>query len=434
MDGTTAVEQSRPVELGESSERSVASPKSPNNNARATIIMSVSSSSGPPTKVLTNKTSSHVVVVATKAAATGSETSSEEVDLVDEPDAAARNVVTASSLGGASTTAIHSTNNSPSLTSGKDDGWSSGVEHCVDEDDPSRAPLYRGLQGWVEINPHSLLAMLCSHGESIPLPGEETTLVVTEPVTVVVAPSGTSTTSSSKLRKLSKKGDPRQTKTARTKGKLKRKGTASSKVNWTAKWEAGTMKAKTWKQGTELLSKPAKTTSSTKGSTASHSGATTTSTSSSAVSRFKSAHIANIMNSAAEAKARVIKAAVKRSKRAQRRLPQRKADKDEFPITDITEADVLMGRGNHIVIFPGNQSYREIVRENREEYVNAGNKPIKGAIARRVVETVWNRGGRFLECDGRGERWKEADLDRVLDKTTQALREKRAWKEHRTGD
>ena len=130
-------------------------------------------------------------------------------------------------------------------------------------------------------------------------------------------------------------------------------------------------------------------------------------------------------------KARVIKAAAKGSERARLGLPGRKSDNDEYPITDFTEADVLMGKGKHNVGFPGNQSYREIVRENRDEYENTGKRLIKGAIGRRVVEKVWNRGGRFLECDSRRERWKEADLDRVLAKTRKAFGESHAWKEHR---
>ena len=87
-----------------------------------------------------------------------------------------------------------------------------------------------------------------------------------------------------------------------------------------------------------------------------------------------------------------------------------------------------MGRGQNIVSYPGNVKYRETVLQHRDEYL-ASRRILKGGIAQRVIDCIWMRGGRFLEYDGRSK-WRESELSKILDKTTQALREKFAWKEH----
>jgi hypothetical protein len=102
----------------------------------------------------------------------------------------------------------------------------------------------------------------------------------------------------------------------------------------------------------------------------------------------------------------------------------------DFNITNITFDDVLLGRGNNLVTYEGNIRYRKVILMYRDRYIAAG-RIEKGQIAKKVIETVWSRGGRFLESKNNDQRiWREAELPRLLEKATQALREKHAWKEH----
>lgn len=102
----------------------------------------------------------------------------------------------------------------------------------------------------------------------------------------------------------------------------------------------------------------------------------------------------------------------------------------DYNITDITFDDVLLGRGNNLVTYEGNIRYRKVILMHRDRYIAAG-RIEKGQIAKKVIETVWSRGGRFLESKNNDQRvWREAELPRLLEKATQALREKHAWKEH----
>jgi hypothetical protein len=103
---------------------------------------------------------------------------------------------------------------------------------------------------------------------------------------------------------------------------------------------------------------------------------------------------------------------------------------ESFSVTELTMDDVLLGRGNNLVTYEGNRRYRDVVLSVRDRYLKA-NRVQKGQIAKQVIETIWRRGGRFLESkDNDQTNWREADLARLLEKTTQALREKYAWKEH----
>jgi hypothetical protein len=103
---------------------------------------------------------------------------------------------------------------------------------------------------------------------------------------------------------------------------------------------------------------------------------------------------------------------------------------ESYSIIELTMDDVLLGRGNNLVTYEGNKRYRDVVLSVRDRYLKA-NRLQKGQIAKQVIETIWNRGGRFLESkDNDQTNWREADVARLLEKATQALRERYAWKEH----
>lgn len=70
----------------------------------------------------------------------------------------------------------------------------------------------------------------------------------------------------------------------------------------------------------------------------------------------------------------------------------------------------------------GNRRFRQLVRDSQAEYLVARRKS-KPAIARRIVRTVRERGGRFLKRhEGTGFLFEVGD-ERAESKTSQALRE-----------
>jgi hypothetical protein len=90
-----------------------------------------------------------------------------------------------------------------------------------------------------------------------------------------------------------------------------------------------------------------------------------------------------------------------------------------------SSTDILLGRGGSINSHVGNQVFREWVKARREEYNLAPNKVQKTLIARKVMDMVYNSGGRFLQRDTTTSApwWVEVDDVRALAKTSQALRE-----------
>jgi len=113
------------------------------------------------------------------------------------------------------------------------------------------------------------------------------------------------------------------------------------------------------------------------------------------------------------------------------------------PIQHARTNDVLSGRGNGVAAFAGNVQFREFVRQAKENYCSAPRHE-KGIITRAVIERVkrLDPPGRFLEKDPSssgsagvatdgsvvgGGFWVEVPMCRVVDKTSQALREG-SWK------
>ena len=95
-------------------------------------------------------------------------------------------------------------------------------------------------------------------------------------------------------------------------------------------------------------------------------------------------------------------------------------------ITDIHPEDVLSGRGGATNSHSGNRSFRAMVKEHQEEYLQA-KKRDKPSVAAVIVEKIRLRGGRFLRRldDHPGEISVYVDIgdERAREKTCQALRE-----------
>lgn len=88
---------------------------------------------------------------------------------------------------------------------------------------------------------------------------------------------------------------------------------------------------------------------------------------------------------------------------------------------DVTDNDVVCGRGGKVNNHPGNKRFRKLISEYSMKYLEA-EKQDKPALAFEIVETVKQRGGRFLvkySSDG----FVESDDHRAREKASQALRE-----------
>lgn len=94
-----------------------------------------------------------------------------------------------------------------------------------------------------------------------------------------------------------------------------------------------------------------------------------------------------------------------------------------FLITaEVTPNDVLCGRGGKINSHPGNQSFRDLIREHQSIYLKA-KKKLKPLLASSIVDIVHKRKGRFLKRDFATGGFYEIGVDKAIEKTAQALRE-----------
>jgi hypothetical protein len=104
------------------------------------------------------------------------------------------------------------------------------------------------------------------------------------------------------------------------------------------------------------------------------------------------------------------------------------ASQQEY-IFELRPYDVLCGRGVPTRTSPGNQAFRELIKQHEVEYI-ACRRNDKPVIATNLMEKVRTRGGRFLRrvkishLDGR-ERyaWNVLGANRVYEKICQALRD-----------
>eukprot|EP00565_Helicotheca_tamesis_P009160 CAMPEP_0185730780 /NCGR_PEP_ID=MMETSP1171-20130828/11009_1 /TAXON_ID=374046 /ORGANISM="Helicotheca tamensis, Strain CCMP826" /LENGTH=274 /DNA_ID=CAMNT_0028399909 /DNA_START=140 /DNA_END=964 /DNA_ORIENTATION=- len=91
--------------------------------------------------------------------------------------------------------------------------------------------------------------------------------------------------------------------------------------------------------------------------------------------------------------------------------------------SEITDNDVLCGRGGGTNRHAGNKYFRTIVNHVRPKYVLA-QKLQKSSIARAIVVAVQSRGGRFVKKDeSTVDKWDVISEKQAILKTSQALRE-----------
>ena len=105
-------------------------------------------------------------------------------------------------------------------------------------------------------------------------------------------------------------------------------------------------------------------------------------------------------------------------------------------VIDVSEVDILLGRGAPIIKHPGNVRFRELVRSRKAEYRRTSQNTGKDLIARELMQEIASRNGRFLrqidtieEALALGvpegvKAWRIADDEVVLQKVKQTLRDR----------
>ncbi len=110
-----------------------------------------------------------------------------------------------------------------------------------------------------------------------------------------------------------------------------------------------------------------------------------------------------------------------------RRVTTKPPVEEMISADEITEHDVLGGKGGQSIHHPGNIQFRQWAEEMKPEYSQLS-KPEKTPYSWKLVHRVWEKGGRFLEKDeGSGKYYVIDEKDARL-KASQALREEKGRK------
>lgn len=88
---------------------------------------------------------------------------------------------------------------------------------------------------------------------------------------------------------------------------------------------------------------------------------------------------------------------------------------------ELSEVDVLCGRGGRSNHHPGNKRYRQVISEMKASYRNIGSKSAKTDLSRAIVDHVFKYGGRFMKIE-KGDLFVLTPAE-ARKKTSQALRE-----------
>lgn len=83
----------------------------------------------------------------------------------------------------------------------------------------------------------------------------------------------------------------------------------------------------------------------------------------------------------------------------------------------------VLGKGNGINSLPGNLQFRKIIVKYKPLYASTP-RSLKGTVAELVINEIACLGGKFLEPQA-DQRFREVSRKRAIEKTCQALREKK---------
>merc|ERR1719410_353357 len=94
----------------------------------------------------------------------------------------------------------------------------------------------------------------------------------------------------------------------------------------------------------------------------------------------------------------------------------------KIPSSNLTENDVLCGRGGKTNHHIGNVRFREIAEQMKETYINVKYAE-KSMIACNIVDRIYEKKGRFLKKCVDNDDWVEVSKEEAIKKTCQVLRE-----------
>lgn len=93
-----------------------------------------------------------------------------------------------------------------------------------------------------------------------------------------------------------------------------------------------------------------------------------------------------------------------------------------IPKSQVTDRDVLFGRGGGTNRHKGNMYFRDLVSESQPRYLQA-RKLEKTAISKKIIAHIRGRQGRFLKWNPRTDLWEDVGDRKAVEKASQALRE-----------
>jgi hypothetical protein len=116
---------------------------------------------------------------------------------------------------------------------------------------------------------------------------------------------------------------------------------------------------------------------------------------------------------------------------ATRSVPGEEGDEEDKPayevrgtfVDEITELDVLCGRGGRSNHWPGNKRYRRVIKEMKNTYKSSEGRKSKTGLSRAIVDHVLGYGGRFVREEDESGRYYVLTKAESRVKTSQALRE-----------
>mmetsp|Transcript_18190 Transcript_18190/g.50485 ORF Transcript_18190/g.50485 Transcript_18190/m.50485 type:complete len:319 (-) Transcript_18190:482-1438(-) len=90
-------------------------------------------------------------------------------------------------------------------------------------------------------------------------------------------------------------------------------------------------------------------------------------------------------------------------------------------VENITDLDIIFGRGGQSNKHSGNAWYRDVIEKNKRKHAKL-DKVGKTALSKDIVCSVYARGGRFLKVDKATGQWYQASFNDARDKVAKALR------------
>jgi hypothetical protein len=94
-------------------------------------------------------------------------------------------------------------------------------------------------------------------------------------------------------------------------------------------------------------------------------------------------------------------------------------------VPTINSKDVVCVRGRSYWEHPGNVSYRAIIESVKDSYSTASNRYAKSMIVTQIIDTVHDKGGKFVKKVGKGKNatWVICDENFAREKVSQSLRD-----------